>query len=524
MASSASHGSSSRRALIVVGVVLLAGALLRTAQFVSAGSLWHDEIRLAMNVEERGLVDLVSRPLDHDQVAPIGFLALLEAATTVFGASERALRAGPWLLGLAALFLFWRVSRRFLSPISVITGLAVFAFAIGWIWFGTSPKQYGADITVTLLLVWLALRWRDDPADLRLGVLGGIGGGAAILLSHPAVIVAFLIALVLVVMWWRSEPRLPAAPVAALTSGWAAGALLVTISSLVTLDGGTDTFMREFHAEGFPPSPADPIAFLLWAPRQLAEALGVGLYIQPGGPLWIHVGILCALAAVGLIYLARRHPRFALLLSIPILAGILAAAAQLLPFRVRLAVYAAWPVLVFSMWGIEAIWRSLPGRSRHVATVLAVLVAVPLVLLSTLALRPPLPTQESRGILTELDRRREPNDTIYVACGGRYAVEYYGESAGIGDWDPGECHDDLRAYLHEIDAFRGRPRVWVFQTQSHGEAEALKEYLATIGVVRDSIPDPWRFGMADAFLYDLSDADRLASATAETFPIQEEVD
>lgn len=510
----------SRVAIVAIASVLLLGALLRTVQFVSAGSLWHDEVRLALNVEERGLVDLVSRPLDHEQVAPVGWLALLEASTTLFGMNDTALRLVPWLLGLAGLVLFWRVSRRFLSTPAVLTGLLLFAFGIGWIWYGASPKQYGADVTVTLLLVWLALRWRDHSGDLRFGILAGIGGGLALLLSHPAVVVAFVIGTVLVGHRWTSRPRPRAAPLAAMAIGWAAGALKTTTVSLAILDPEVGGYMEEFHAAGFPPPLSEPIGLLLWAPRQIATVLGHALFYLPFGPLWGIVGLVLALAVIGLVHLARRHPRRAILLAAPIVAGLLAAGLHLFPFRHRLAVYAAWPVLVFAMWGIEALWRGLPGRTRHLATVLAVLVSAPLVLIVALRARPPLMTQESRGVLAELDRRREPGDVVYVTCGGRFAVPYYGPDVGIDDWDQGECHGELRPFLREVDAYRGRSRVWLFQMQSHGEAEVLKEYLGAIGTVRDSIPDPWGQGMVEAWLYDLSDPERLASAGAETFPVE----
>lgn len=510
--------SRSRVVIVAIGVVLVSGALLRTLQFTGGQSLWHDEIRLALNVEERGMVDLVSRPLHHEQVAPVGWLALLEISTSVVGVNDAGLRLVPWLVGLAALFLFWRVSRRFLSTPAVVTGLILFAFGIGWIWYGASPKQYGADVAVTLLLVWLALGWRDDPDDLRSGALAGLGGGLALLLSHPAVVVGFVIGLVLVADWWTTRPRPRPGPLGAMAGGWAAGALAATVASLATLDRGVGGYMQEFHAGGFPPPLSQPIELLLWAPRQIATVLGHALFYQPFGPLWGIVGLALVAAVAGAIHLARRHPRRALLLAAPIVAGVLAAAAHLLPFRHRLAVYAAWPVLVFAMWGIEALWRGLPGWTRHVATALGVLIAAPLVVAVATVARPPLPTQESRGVLAGLSERLEPGDDLYATCGGRFALPFYGKRVGISAWDQGECHDDLRAYLREIDRYRGGPRTWVFHMQSHGEAELIERYLGTIGVVRDSIPGP--HGFASARLYDLSDPARLTRASAGTFPIE----
>jgi hypothetical protein len=60
--------------------------------------MWVDELALARNVEDRGLVGLVSRPLDHYQVAPVGTLVLLEASSTLLGVSEggSGLALGSW--------------------------------------------------------------------------------------------------------------------------------------------------------------------------------------------------------------------------------------------------------------------------------------------------------------------------------------------------------------------------------------------------------------------------------------------
>jgi hypothetical protein len=72
--------------------------------------MWHDELALARNVEDRGLAGLVTRPLDHLQVAPVGALAVLDVTSTLAGVSDAGLRLGPWILSIAALLLFWRAS------------------------------------------------------------------------------------------------------------------------------------------------------------------------------------------------------------------------------------------------------------------------------------------------------------------------------------------------------------------------------------------------------------------------------
>jgi two-component system sensor histidine kinase RegB len=54
--------------------------------------------------------------------------------------------------------------------------------------------------------------------------------------------------------------------------------------------------------------------------------------------------------------------------------------------------------------------------------------------------------------------------------------------------------DDPRSYFRELDRFRGRSRVWFFHTHAalgYREPEVIRSYLATMGVLRDSIPDPY---------------------------------
>src|SRR5262245_498969 len=150
----------------LAAAALLVGGGLHTIQYAARVSLWHDELALARNIEARGVVELVTRPLDHRQVAPAGFLAGVKATTAVFGVNEIGLRALPWLAGLLSLPLFWRVAARITSGGPLLAGLAIFAVSPAMVWYGASVKQYGTDVTASLLLVWLTLRMREHPDRL----------------------------------------------------------------------------------------------------------------------------------------------------------------------------------------------------------------------------------------------------------------------------------------------------------------------------------------------------------------------
>ncbi|HEV8198245.1 MAG TPA: hypothetical protein VGP87_16495, partial [Gemmatimonadales bacterium] len=82
---------------------------------------------------------------------------------------------------------------------------------------------------------------------------------------------------------------------------------------------------------------------------------------------------------------------------------------------------------------------------------------------------------------------------------------------------------DTRAYLRDLDRYRGVPRLWVISAMHRAFRSvrpAVRGYLGTIGVLRDSLTLPsLRNGVVSIDLFDLSDTTRLGSARAETFPV-----
>jgi hypothetical protein len=114
---------------------------------------------------------------------------------------------------------------------------------------------------------------------------------------------------------------------------------------------------------------------------------------------------------------------------------------------------------------------------------------------------------------------------VYVFYGAWQAMRHYGPRVGMAGvpvvW--GRCHRGApRAYYRELDALRGRSRVWILFSHVEPrfqERDAILGYLDAIGERRESrtIPDPYVRSIAsvDAHLYDLSDPGRLASTDAE---------
>ena len=92
------------------------------------------------------------------------------------------------------------------------------------------------------------------------------------------------------------------------------------------------------------------------------------------------------------------------------------------------------------------------------------------------------------------------------------------------EWRTSVCdRNDTRAFVRDVDQYRGARRLWLVSGGSRpyrSARVAVRDYLATIGVRRDSLflPSLNRDGVW-LDLYDLGDTVRLRSADAETFPV-----
>ena len=124
-------------ALVAVGVAL------RVWQYAADQSLWFDELSIARNVLGRSLTDLVREPLAYDQIAPIGYMALVKlSASLLFGPSDLALRLPSLLAGILALILCWRLAEEALDGVAVPIAVGLFAIAIPMVRYSAELKQY----------------------------------------------------------------------------------------------------------------------------------------------------------------------------------------------------------------------------------------------------------------------------------------------------------------------------------------------------------------------------------------------
>jgi hypothetical protein len=477
---------------------------------------------MALNLVGRPLGDLFG-PLDHHQVAPAGWLVVEKSAVLLLGDGELALRLVPFVSSLVALPLFVMLARRVLTGPAVPLAVGLFALGIPFVFYGAQLKLYAGDVAAALALTVVALDARRDGMVRRRVVALGLTGAVLPWVSLAASFVLAGVGLSLFGLALCERDRRTLRALSLVGILWVAsglGALVLARSGLTEAD---HAYFQRFWAGAFWPWPPRDLEDWIWPIARVASVFGGGglRYPLPG---WFAV-----LGAVGVAALWRTRRVAALLLLSPVGVALAAAAAQLYPFATRVVLGLVPALLVCVAGGAEWLRTARRPAWRRVGAVAMVLTAA-LALHAILRYPPPYRPEHLKPVLAAVARERRPGDRMYVYYGGEKAFRYYATRFGFRDDEfvMGGCWRDApRAYLRELDQFRGASRVWIVLTHARPELEEeqlIVGYLDRIGIrlaVYRWTPRPrdGRTAGAVGYLYGLSDPARLASASAATFPV-----
>lgn len=531
------RGGIVARALpIALTALIVVGAALRIYAYAANASLWLDEAALAHNIISRSFAALLA-PLDRQQVAPLGFLWLEKGAVSLFGTSEYALRLVPLLASLAALPLLAKVARRILSPVAAVFALALFAVVIPLLYFAAETKQYSLDVAIALALFALVLPRRSrvqpkeppgnrvfDPSTRRAVALAALGVIAP-WLSQPSVFALAGVGLYLLLPLLRApaiERRHAARVLGPTFVLWAVSGGASILRSLSAISPADRADLDRFWEGAFLPLSSGFVASARWLGGTTTDIFG---WLFPP-----HVATAAiALFVLGIIALARRRDGTATLLLAPLACALAASALRLYPFSYRLVLFTAPSLLLTTAsgasWLLE-IARSIgrpaarasaqpdTGRShgRYASPAAVIVVCGMLALMvarSALALvELPFYREELRPVVHYLAQHRETGDAIYVYYGAGRAFEYYASRDGIprSAYQLGRCErGEWRRYLDDVDALRGRPRVWLVLSHPFLKGGIREDSLFTIYFSKLGRRIDARSAVgAELLLYDLS--------------------
>jgi hypothetical protein len=491
-------------------VLLALGLILRLRQYLFNRSLWLDEAYLATSFVDRDLGELLFHPLANGQVAPLGFLLLVKAVTSVLGTHDWALRLLPLLSGVLSLVVAIPIARSVLPGAlarSVFMGLMAFAPVL--VYYSSEFKQYQGDVLCSVLILWLSMRFRAEhgPAD---GWKLALAGAACIWFSHASL---FVLAGAGTVLWLEMAHRRQRAAWLAITVVGLVWLLSFGLNHTLSLRNLTsNSSLIGFWEAAYAPFPPHSLEDLSWYRN---NALGlVYLAMRHTGvahhgemPGWfdaLNVGLL-ALTLLGSVALARLSRRVAGIFLVTLIAVLAASALHLYPFRSRLIlfllplVYLALAALVQVIWQQTNRWRARP-----VAVGLALSLIFVMALPSWRVLRQPENAQDIKGAMAHIAKHRQPGDHVVLGSMTHKAFDFYAPTFQLDDLPvvifrvtPNPVHD-ARATVRRICRDPQAKRSWL--VISH----RLSDQADFLNVVRLISPplDHWQGNGAAAFLHD----------------------
>ncbi|MGB1217182.1 MAG: ArnT family glycosyltransferase, partial [Saprospiraceae bacterium] len=166
------------------------GIVLRLVVYFQNRSVFLDEANVCLNIIEKTYPDFFF-PLDYDQMVPPLWSIVVKTFQIILGNSEFSFRLFPLICSIFSIYLFWEISNKILQhKISILFINWIFATNIFLLKYATEAKQYGSDVTVTLLLILFALHEKDFNSNSSFFKWLCIGS-ISIWFSMPSVFILF---------------------------------------------------------------------------------------------------------------------------------------------------------------------------------------------------------------------------------------------------------------------------------------------------------------------------------------------
>jgi uncharacterized membrane protein len=488
-------------------IIILIGIFLRLFQYQLNRSLWLDESFLALNIVNRSFSELF-RPLDYNQVAPVGFLLIERLNIQLFGNSEYVLRLFPLIAGISSIFLFYSIAKNAIGNEAAIIAVALFAISNTLVYYSSEVKQYSSDVLIALLLYVATAYTHSKQYTFPFMFLFGIAGAIAIWFSNPSIFILAGLGLCLLLTHLIRKEWIRISKLSIAFSLWALSFFFFYIFIISSLrKSGIVSNMQSDWNKSFIPFPISSfLPDFEWYIRKFFE-----IFQNPVG--FTLTGIAALAFLIGCISMYAKNRRWFFLLLLPLVITLLASGFHMYPFSDRLLLFLVPSLLLFITEGLVFIREKTKSTAPIIGIVLlGLLILHPAISASyhVITQRPysVKPIEDVKTVMQYLKNHKKDGDTIYLYYASEFAFKYYAERYGFNsteyivgilsrnDWD---------GYIKDIDKLRGKKRVWLLFSHVHENSGVNEEKLFIFHLDRFGTKlDHFKSDGASVYLYDLS--------------------
>jgi hypothetical protein len=323
-------------------LILFTGLFLRFFQYLMGRSLWEDETHLALNFMKYGYLRL-TKPLDWIQGAPIFFLFAVKTFVKIFGYGELAFRALPFIASVLTFPLFYYIILELTkNRLTALIGFFIFAVNAPLIYFSSELKPYAVDVSVYLLMIYLAISSHSFVLKHRTWLLV-LAGCLSILFSNVAFIVLFAVGCNMFLTWFR-EKKINKRDIIILMA-WG---LVFAVNYFLFIHNHPSTLdQRNNYAFAFCPTDVFSEEFASFFKKTIEETFFTMLLNISQAYYFSYVLLFIFLVAIGYLIVKRKYTVL-LFTCLPIIFHLALSAMKLYPFWYRLILYLL-PCFMFLM-------------------------------------------------------------------------------------------------------------------------------------------------------------------------------
>jgi hypothetical protein len=346
---------------ILFVIILLTGLVLRFYQYLMGRSLWEDEAHMALNFISYGYADLM-KPLDYIQAAPVLFIIITEFFTQVFGFTEHAFRAFPFITSVLTFPLFYFIILELTkNKITALIGFFIFSVNLAAIYFSSELKVYAVDLSAYLLMIYFSVSNHTFVQKYRTWLLA-LAGSISLLSSTISFVVLFCIACNMFLNWYQDK-KIRKSDLKIL-SAWAC--VFIVNYFLFIHDHPHAAIQKLNYTFAF--LPTDPLScdFVNFIRKTIDETFfTLLLYISKA---YGFAYVLLLIFIVAIRYLLKNKKYTLLIFTcLPILLHLLMSALKIYPFYYRLILYLVPPLMILMAIGTYVIADFIVRKVHFIA-------------------------------------------------------------------------------------------------------------------------------------------------------------